>query len=100
MLDRQQAAGKKSLRKFVHAAYRGDPARRGVAYWGRVAALLWEAHNKLMALRKRAERIKQCEIARVERLPAVRAKRAEYMRQYRKRRGCANCGHDKVSATR
>jgi hypothetical protein len=39
-----------------------------------------------MALRKRAARATQNEITRIEKLPAVRARRAEYMRGYRKRR--------------
>jgi hypothetical protein len=86
MLDAGKAARKKSLRQFVHLAYRGDPDRRGVQYWARIAALLWETHQQLMALRKRAESAKQKEIERIERLPALRARRAEYMRGYRKRR--------------
>jgi hypothetical protein len=100
MLDRQKAASRKLLRQFVRRAYRGDPCRRGVQYWARVAALLWDTHHKLMALRKRAEKIKQREIVRIESLPAQRALRAEYMRRYRKRRGCANRSHNKASTKR
>ena len=86
MLDAGKTISKKSLRQFVHLAYRGDPDRRGVKYWARIAALLWETHRQLMALRKRAARTTQSEITRIEKLPAVRARRAEYMRGYRNRR--------------
>jgi hypothetical protein len=83
MLNASKAAERKILRKFAHRAYRGDPDRRGQMFWGRVAALLWETHKQLMALRKRAERARLAEIKRIEKIPA---KRATYMRRYRKRR--------------
>jgi hypothetical protein len=85
-LNATKATQKEMLRRFVHRAYRGDPYRRGVKFWGRIAALLWDAHHKLMALRKRAERARLAEIKRIEKIPAMRAKRATYMRRYRKRR--------------
>src|SRR5262249_19304380 len=68
-------------------AYRGDPDRRGVVFWERVAWLLWNAYATLMALRARAEKIKQQEIDRVAGFAAKRRARANYMRRYRPRRG-------------
>jgi hypothetical protein len=82
-LTASKATSKKLLKKFARLAYRGDPDRRGVAYWERVAWLLSQTYDDLMALRGRAEKIKQQEIARIGGLVKKRAKRAAYMRRYR-----------------
>lgn len=82
-LTEDKAATKKLLKKFARRAYRGDPYRRGVVFWERTAWLLWEAYSSLMALRHRAEKIKQQEIKRIESLASEREKRATYMRRYR-----------------
>jgi hypothetical protein len=79
------ARTKKQLKKFARRAYRGDPDRRGVVFWERVAWLLWNSYSDLMALRNRAERIKQQEIKRIASIPAKRTERAAYMRRYRVR---------------
>lgn len=81
------AATKTLLKKFARRAYRGDPDRRGVTFWERVAWLLWNAYAALMALRDRAEKIKHQEIERIATIAAKRAARAVYMRQYRAERG-------------
>jgi hypothetical protein len=82
-LNAENTATKKALKRFARRAYRGDPDRRGVQYWERVAWLLWSAYASLMALRQRAIRISQQEIKRIEHLPVKRQSRAEYMRLYR-----------------
>jgi hypothetical protein len=51
----RQARTKKLLKKFARRAYRGDPDRRGVAFWERVAWLIWNASVALTALRARAD---------------------------------------------
>ena len=80
-------ATKKLLKTFARRAYRGDPDRRGITFWERVAWLLWNAYAALMALRSRAETIKRQEIARLARKAAKRTSRAAYMRRYRSERG-------------
>ena len=85
-LTETKATTKKLLKSFARLAYRGDPDRRGVVFWERVAWLLWEAYAALMALRARAEKIKRQENERIARLAAKRAKRASYMRRYREKR--------------
>jgi hypothetical protein len=80
------ARTKKRLKQFARRAYRGDPDRRGVVYWERIAWLLWNSYSDLMALRSRAERIKQQEIKRIASIPAKQTARASYMRGYRARR--------------
>jgi hypothetical protein len=82
----ENAETKRLLKKFARRAYRGDPDRRGVVFWERVAWLLWNAYAALMGLRARAEKIKQLEIKRIAKLPASRRKRAAYMRRYRAKR--------------
>jgi hypothetical protein len=80
-------ATKKLLKTFARRAYRGDPDRRGVTFWERVAWLLWNVYAALMALRSRAETIKRQEIARLARKAAKRTSRAAYMRRYRAEQG-------------
>jgi hypothetical protein len=80
------AATKQLLKKYARRAYRGDAEQRGVAYWERVAWLVWDCYAHLMALRHRAETIKQQELKRLASLPAKRAARAVYMRLYRAKR--------------
>ena len=80
------AATKRLLKKFARRAYRGDPDWRGAVYWERVAWLLWNAYAALMALRARAQKIRQLEIKRIASLPAKRHARAAYMRSYRAKR--------------
>lgn len=80
------AATKKLLKKYARRAYRGDAERRGVTYWERVAWLVWNCYATLMALRNRAETIKQQELKRLSSLPAKRVARTKYMRGYRARR--------------
>jgi len=80
------ARTKKRLKQFARRAYRGDPDRRGVMYWERIAWLLWNSYSDLMALRSRAEKIKQQEIKRIASIPAKQTARASYMRGYRARR--------------
>jgi hypothetical protein len=82
-LTADKAATRTLLKKFARRAYRGDPDRRGVAFWERTAWLLWRAYSSLMALRHAAEKIKQQEIKRIESLPRKRAERAAYMRRRR-----------------
>lgn len=74
------AATKQLLKKYARRAYRGDTERHGVVYWERVAWLVWNCYVTLMALRRRAETIKQQEGMRLSSLPAKRAARTEYMR--------------------
>src|SRR5437588_384887 len=80
-------ATKKLLKTFARRAYRGDPDRRGITFWERVAWLLWNAYAALMALRSRAETIKRQEIVRLARMAAKRTSRAAYMRRYRAEQG-------------
>ncbi len=82
-LSEDKAATKELVKEFAHRAYRGDPDRRGVVFWERTAWLLWNAYSSLMALRHRAEKIKQLEIKRIEGLSRKRAERAAYMRRRR-----------------
>jgi hypothetical protein len=82
-LTASAAATKKLLKKYARRAYRGDTERRGVNYWERVAWLVWNSYAMLMALRRRAETIKQQEQRRLASLPAKRAARNKYMRVYR-----------------
>jgi hypothetical protein len=70
----RQARTKKLLKKFARRAYRGDPDRRGVAFWERVAWLIWNASAALTALRARAEKIKQLEIQRIASLASIRGR--------------------------
>lgn len=82
----ENAETKRLLKKFARRAYRGDPDRRGVVFWERVAWLLWNTYGALMALRGRAEKIRQLEIKRLASQAAKRRARAAYMRRYRAKR--------------
>src|SRR6266540_1298507 len=66
-LTESKAATKRLLKKYARLAYRGDPDKRGVAFWERVAWLVWTSYDALMKLRTRAEKIKQREIERIGR---------------------------------
>lgn len=77
------AATRKLLKKYARRAYRGDTERRGIKFWERMAWLMWNSYAALMALRRRAETIKQQEQRRLASLPAKRAARSKYMRAYR-----------------
>ena len=85
LLTADKSTEKKVLKDFTRLAYRGDPDRRGVEFWSRIAWILWNAYAGLMNLRHRAEKTKQQEIERMRRLSEKRAKRAAYMRDYRRR---------------
>jgi hypothetical protein len=50
VLTASKATTKKLLKKFARLAYRGDPDRRGVVFWERVAWLLWDSYADLMAV--------------------------------------------------
>jgi hypothetical protein len=56
---------RKTLTKYVRRAYRGSA--RGVAYWGRVAKLLWLTYEHLLRLKYWAQRTERHELARMER---------------------------------
>jgi hypothetical protein len=71
------------LRRFARRAYRGDPERRGVAFWGRVAWLLWNMCASLNALIGRSAKAAKQESELLERKAAKRPARAAYMRNYR-----------------
>jgi hypothetical protein len=77
---------RQEIKRFARRAYRGDSERRGVKFWKRVAWLFWNAYDSLMALRRRAEKIRMQETARIAQLPEKRAARAVYMRRFRKPR--------------
>lgn len=83
LLDERKAESKKALKAFTQLAYRGDPERRGPLFWKRVAGLLWDAYEALMALRRKAEKIRQQEVTRIECRAKRREARAAYMRCYR-----------------
>src|SRR3954468_8258027 len=70
-LTETKATTKKLLKSFARLAYRGDPDRPGVVFWEPVAWLLWESYAALMALRARAEKIKQQEIEISRTLPGI-----------------------------
>jgi hypothetical protein len=97
-LTATNSAEKKLLKKFARLAYRGDPAGRGQAFWERVAWLVWNAYASVMALRARAEKIKQQETHRVAHLPAKRHARAAYMRRYRAQRDAKKSRYFKPAA--
>jgi hypothetical protein len=90
------AATKTLLKKYARRAYRGDTERRGVKYWERVAWLVWNSYAMLMALRHRAETIKQQEQRRLASLPAIRAARRARMRAYRAKK----CEEQRINAAR
>ena len=85
-LTASPSATKTLLKKYARRAYRGDTERRGVIFWQRTAWLVWNCYATLMAMRQRAETIKQQDIKRVACLPAKRAVRAERMRDFRARK--------------
>jgi hypothetical protein len=82
-LNASNTTSKKALKAFVRRAYRGDPDRRGVAFWQRVAGHIFDAYAGLNALRRQAEKIKRQEMARIARLPAKRSKGAARARRHR-----------------
>ncbi|MDO8874695.1 MAG: hypothetical protein Q8M24_16245 [Pseudolabrys sp.] len=96
MLTAPASATKKLLKKYARLAYRGDPERRGVAFWERVAWLVWNCYATLMALRCRAETIRQQELKRMADLPTKRAGRTEYMRGYRAKQRTNTASHTKT----
>lgn len=67
---------RRELKRFARRAYRGDSERRGVTFWERIAWLLWNAYNSLMALRSRAEKNQLQETARIAQLAEKRVARA------------------------
>jgi hypothetical protein len=76
---------KDELKKFARRAYRGDPERRGVSFWTRVAWLLWNMCASFNALIGRSAKIAQQESDLLKRNIAKRPARAAYMRAYRAR---------------
>jgi hypothetical protein len=62
---KHKTRSRKMLTEYVRRAYRGSI--RGVAYWGRVANLLWLSYENFLQLRYWANRTQSCEIARLER---------------------------------
>ncbi len=98
MLTAPNAKTKVLIKKYARRAYRGDPERRGVTYWERVAWLVWNCYATLMALRCRAKTIRQQELKRMASLPEKRAGRAAYMRKYRTKRRAKGAGHTKPEA--
>ncbi len=82
-LNASNTTSKKALKVFVRRAYRGDPDRRGVGFWERVAGHIWDAYDDLKALRRQAEKIRRQEIDRITRLPAKRNKVAARVRRHR-----------------
>jgi len=83
LLDATKAESRRTLKEFAQLAYRGDPERRGLLFWKRVAGLLWEAYAGLMKLRLQAEKIRLQETARIDQTWQKREARAAYMREYR-----------------
>lgn len=72
-----------ALKKFARRAYRGDSERRGVAFWARVAWLLWNMCASLNALIGRSAKVAKQESELLERKAAKRPARAAYMRVVR-----------------
>ncbi len=99
-LDATKTTSKRTLKTFARLAYRGDPDRRGIVYWERIATLIWDAYTNLMAMRRRAEKIKQQEIDRIASIPAKRTGRAAYMRRYRTKLRAKASRHFKDGAKR
>jgi hypothetical protein len=95
-----KAQDKKTLKAFARRAYRGDPDRRGVTFWERVAWLVWDAYRALMSLRRRAARITQQEVQRIAGLPKKRASRASYMQRYRASKRTRTGRHVKTQTRR
>ena len=89
LLDSTKSANKTVLKEFVRRAYRGDPERRGLLYWQRVSALLWNAFAFLMELRKQRRKIEQQELKRISKLGVKRAKCAARVRNHRKKKKAA-----------
>lgn len=87
-LRRSNTRARRSLRQYVRRAYRGD--RRGIAFWDRVARLLWDTHESVLRLRRLAEKIERLERQRGQRTIEARTRRARYMRNYRKRRAASS----------
>jgi hypothetical protein len=89
LFDEVNAASKRALKEFARRAYRGDPQRRGVKFWQRIASLLWNAYELLMRLRKQSRKIEQQELHRISQLGTKRAKSAERVRRFRERKKAA-----------
>jgi hypothetical protein len=64
-LRKQNTRSRGILNKYVRRAYRGSD--RGVAYWARLAKLLWLSYEHLLSLRYWAQRTEQRELARMQR---------------------------------
>jgi hypothetical protein len=97
-LTHSQAKEKALLKSYARRAYRGDPDRRGVKFWERVAWLLWAVYADVMRWRARAQKITQQEIARIDSLGTQRTKRAAYMRRYRAKRSAQAARYVKSEA--
>lgn len=96
LLTAANSATKKLLKDFVRVAYRGDPHRRGILFWKRIAWILWNSYAALMLLRRRAAKARNQELERINRQNEKRQKRAEYMRGYRAK--TSNTGRSQVDA--
>lgn len=83
VLDKENTRTKAALMEFARRAYRGDPERRGQVFWKRVAWLLWNAYEALMASRARCKDIEQREIKRISRLGMKRKKGAARVQKHR-----------------
>ena len=70
----ENSKSKAALKEFARRAYRGDPERRGQAFWKRVAGLIWQSYENFSALRTRSNDIKRREIERIARLGEKRNK--------------------------
>lgn len=86
LLNYDKSLCRDALKDFARRAYRGDPDRRGIAFWRRVAWLLWNIYQALMAHRAQCEKIKQQETRRLSTLPHKRALGNERARRHRERK--------------
>ena len=82
----ENASTRRVLKKFARRAYRGDPNKRGVEFWERIAWLVWNTYAGLMVLRCRAGKTRELELKRIADIPKKRTSRAAYMRRYRAKR--------------
>ncbi len=85
LLNFDKSLCRDALKDFARRAYRGDPDRRGVAFWRRVAWLVWNVYQALMAHRAQCEKIKRQEMKRLSRLDHKRAQGAMRVRRYREK---------------
>jgi hypothetical protein len=86
LLDANKSRRRRALKDFARRAYVGDPERRGLPFWERVAGLIWAAYESLNRLRTQSEKIQRREERRIAGLPAKRKKDAERARVYRARK--------------